>query len=133
MLCLGCYLYFYLKTLDLNYRNGNRTVGPSLAVSLECLAHCWDVASSSILYSYYFGRCKSVLDELPPIPHSCDSSICYSNRLYNFLSAFLDVISKPMFFLAQINSRIFSYVLVRINSFLSALSTKFVCVCKSFN
>ena len=44
-----------------------RTVGPSLAVSLEPLAHCRNVTSLSLLYRHYFGRC---LSELAPLPYS---------------------------------------------------------------
>ena len=36
------------------------TVGPSLAVSLESLAH-QNVASLSLFCSYYFGRCSPEL------------------------------------------------------------------------
>ena len=35
-----------------------RTVGLLLAVSLEHLAHCWNVASLSLFYRYYFDRCS---------------------------------------------------------------------------
>ena len=38
-----------------------KTFGPSLATSLEPLAHCWNVASLSLFYKYYFGRCSSEL------------------------------------------------------------------------
>ena len=36
-----------------------KTVGPSLAASLEPLAHRRNVASLSFFYGYYFGRCSS--------------------------------------------------------------------------
>ena len=58
-------------------------VGPSLVVSLKPLAHHRNVASLSLFYSYYFGRCFSELAELVPLPHSCRNSTCYSNRLHN--------------------------------------------------
>ena len=35
-----------------------RTVGPSFAASLETLAHCQNVSSLSLFYTYYFGRCS---------------------------------------------------------------------------
>ena len=41
-----------------------RTVWPSLAASLEPLAHCQNVASFSLFYRYYFGRCSSELVQL---------------------------------------------------------------------
>ena len=42
------------------------TVVPSLAASLETLVHCWNVASLSFFYRYYFGRCSSELAQLVP-------------------------------------------------------------------
>ena len=47
-----------------------RSVGPSLATSLEPLAHRQNVASLSLFYRYYFGRCSSELAELVPLPYS---------------------------------------------------------------
>ena len=47
-----------------------RIVGPSLAASLEPLAHCQNVASLSLFYRYYFGRCSLELAELVPLPFS---------------------------------------------------------------
>ena len=47
-----------------------RIVGPSLAASLEPLAHCRNVASLSLFYRYYFGRCSSELAQLVPLPYS---------------------------------------------------------------
>ena len=47
-----------------------RTVGPSLAASLEPLAHHRNVASLSFFYRYYFGRCSSEWAELVPLPYS---------------------------------------------------------------
>ena len=37
---------------------------------LEPLAHRRNVASLSLLYTYYFGRCSSGLDQLVPLPFS---------------------------------------------------------------
>ena len=39
-----------------------RTVGVSLAASLEPLVHCRNVASLSLFYRYDFGRCFSLQD-----------------------------------------------------------------------
>ena len=61
-----------------------RIVGPSLAASLEPLAHCRNVASSSLFYRYYFGRCSSELAQLVPLPFSRGRSTCYSDRLHDF-------------------------------------------------
>ena len=61
-----------------------RTVGPSLAASLEPLAHRRNVASLSLLYRYYFGRCSSELAQLLPLPCSRERSTRYSDRLHDF-------------------------------------------------
>ena len=45
-----------------------RTVGPSLAASLEPLAHRQNVASLSLFYRYYFGGCSSELAQLVLLP-----------------------------------------------------------------
>ena len=61
-----------------------RTVGPSLAASLEPLAHRGNVASLSRFYRYYFGRCSSELAQLVPFPFSRGRSTLYSGRLHDF-------------------------------------------------
>ena len=60
----------YLELLDKLQKRICRTVGPSLAASLEPLAHRQNVASLSLFYRYYFGRCSSKLAELVPLPYS---------------------------------------------------------------
>ena len=52
--------------------------------SLEPLAHCRNVASISLFYGYYFGRCLSDLAELVPLWHFCGSSTPNSNRSHDF-------------------------------------------------
>ena len=47
----------YLELLDKLQKRICRTVGPSLAASLEPLAHHRNVASLSLFCRYYFGRC----------------------------------------------------------------------------
>ena len=42
----------YLELLDKLLKQICRVVGPSLAVSLESLAHHWNVASLSLFYRY---------------------------------------------------------------------------------
>ena len=74
----------YLELLDKLQKQICRTVGPSLATSLEPLAHCRNVASLSLFYRYYFGRCSSELVELVPLPYSRGRSTHYSDRLHNF-------------------------------------------------
>ena len=61
-----------------------RTVGPSLAASLEPLAHHRNVASLSLLYRYYFGRCSSELDQLVPLPFYRWGPTRYSDRLHDY-------------------------------------------------
>ena len=61
-----------------------RTVGSSLAASLEPLAHCWNVASLSLFYSYYFGRCLYELADIISLPCSHGKSTHCYNRLPDF-------------------------------------------------
>ena len=56
----------------------------SLAASLEPLVHCRNVASLSLFYRYYFGRCSSELAQLVPLPFSRGRSTRYSDRLHDF-------------------------------------------------
>ena len=74
----------YLELLDKQQKRICRIVGPSLAASLEPLAHCRNVASLSLFYRYYFGRCSSELAQLVPLPFSWGRSTCYSDRLHDF-------------------------------------------------
>ena len=74
----------YLELLDKLQKRICRTVGPSLAASLEPLAHCRNVASLSLFYRYYFRRCSSELAQLVPLPYSRERSTHYSDRLHNF-------------------------------------------------
>ena len=74
----------YLEFLDKLQKRICRTVGPSLAASLEPLAHRRNVASLSLFYRYYFGRCSSELAQLVPLPYSRGRSTRYSDRLHDF-------------------------------------------------
>ena len=74
----------YLELLDKLQKRICRTVGSSLAASLEPLAHRRNVASLSLFYRYYFGRCLSELAELVPLPYSRGRSTRYSDRLHDF-------------------------------------------------
>ena len=74
----------YLELLDKLQKRICRTVGPSLAASLETLAHCRNVASLSLFYRYYFGRCSSELAEVVPLPYTRGRSTLYSDRLHDF-------------------------------------------------
>ena len=70
----------YLELLDKLQKWICRAVGPSLAA----LAHHQNVASLSLFYRYYFGRCPSELADLVPLPYSEGRSTCYSDRLHDF-------------------------------------------------
>ena len=59
-------------------------LGLSLVASLEPLAHRRNVASLSIFYSYYFGRCSSELAQLVPRPFFRGRSTRYSGGLHDF-------------------------------------------------
>ena len=74
----------YLELLDKLQKRICRTVGPSLAASLEPLAHRQNVASLSLFYRYCFGRCSSELAQLVPLPFSRGRSTRYSDRLHDF-------------------------------------------------
>ena len=99
----------YLKLLGKLQRQICVTVGPSLAGSLEPLAHHRNVASLTLFYRYCFGRCSLELAQLVPSPFSRGRSTRYSDRLHYFLSSFLDVTRMSMpkvSILAQLNSGI---------------------------
>ena len=74
----------YLELLDKLQKRICRTIGTSLVASLEPLAYCQNVASLSLFYRYYFGRCSSELTQLVPLPFSLGRSTRYSDRLHNF-------------------------------------------------
>ena len=74
----------YLELLDKLQKRLCRTVDPSLAASLEPLAHRRKVASLSLFYRYYFGRCSSEQAQLVPLPYSRGRSTRYSVRLHDF-------------------------------------------------
>ena len=74
----------YLKLLEKLQKRICRTVGRSLATSLEPLAHRRNVASLSLFYRYYFGRCSSELAQLVPVPFFRGRSTRYSDRLHDF-------------------------------------------------
>ena len=73
----------YLELLEKLQKRICGIVGLSLAASLEPLAHRRNVASLSLFYRYYFGRCSSELAELVPLPFSRERSTRYSDRLHD--------------------------------------------------
>ena len=108
----------YLELLDKLQKRICRTVGHSLAASLEPLAHRPNVASLSLFYTYYFGGCSSELAELVPLPFSRRMSTLIDWEVHSvilidcmiFLSPFLEVTRMSMStvsFLAELGSGIF--------------------------
>ena len=84
-------------------------IGPSLAASLEPLAHCRNVASLSLFYSYYFGRCSSDWHNWFHFLFLEGGLLIILIDCMIFLSPFLDVTRMSMStvsFLAQLNSGI---------------------------
>ena len=55
-----------------------------LAASVEPIAHCQNLASLSLFYRHYFGRCSSELAQLVPLFFSRRRSTGCSDRLYDF-------------------------------------------------
>ena len=77
----------YMELLDKLQKQICRTVGPSLATSLEPLGPVnvdINVASLSLFYRYYFGRCSSELALLVSLPFSQERCTRYSDRLHDF-------------------------------------------------
>ena len=74
----------YLELLDKLQKRTCWTASSSLATSLVPLAHCWNVASLSIFYRYYFGGCSSEQAQLVLLPYSWGRCTRYSNRLHDF-------------------------------------------------
>ena len=84
-------------------------IGPSLAASLEPLAHHQNVASLSLFCSYHFGSCSSELPELVPLPQLAVGPLVILIGCMIFLSSFVDVIRMALSTLslrARPNSRI---------------------------
>ena len=74
----------YLELLDKLQKWIYRTVGPSLVASFEPLAHHRNVASLSLFYRYYFGRCSSELAQLVLLPFFRGKPTRYFHRLHDF-------------------------------------------------
>ena len=103
---LSCYLDMIHKL----QKRICRTVGPTLAASLEPLGYRRNVVRLCYYYRYYFGRCSIDLAELVRLPCSRGRFTRYSDRSHDFLSPFLDIIRMSMStvsFLAQPGSGIF--------------------------
>ena len=76
----------YLELLDKLQKQICRTLGPSLAASLETLAHCRNCSLS--LLQVLLGRCSFELAQLVPLPYSRGSSTPYSGRLHGLHHSF---------------------------------------------
>ena len=81
----------YLDTTGKLQKRVYRSVGPTLAASLESLGYLrndllyrYFFGRFSLFYRYYFGRCSSKLAELVPLPYSGGRSTRYS-RCYKDL------------------------------------------------
>ena len=95
----------YLELLD---KLQKWTVNLSFTASLEPLAHRQNVASLSLFYRYYFGRCSSELVQLAPLPYSRGMPTHYSDKLHDF-SVTIPRCYKDVYvnsFLAQLESGI---------------------------
>ena len=75
---------WYLELLDKLQKRTRRTVGPSLPASLEPLAHRGNLATLSLFFRYYFGRCSSEPARLVPLPYCRGRSARYFDRLHGF-------------------------------------------------
>ena len=95
----------------------------------EPLAHCQNVASSSLFYRYYFGRCSSELAQLLPLSYSQGCLLVIKIDCIIFLSVILDVTRMFMSvvsFLTQLGSGIlsiecFSLNYIYLNDFMSGI------------
>ena len=78
----------YQKLLDKLQKLICWTIGPSLAISLESLAHHQNVVSP--FYRSYPGRCSSQLAKRVAFPYSQERFTCYSDRYYKdvFVNSF---------------------------------------------
>ena len=103
------YCCHVLELLDKLPKQICRTVGLSLAASLEPLAHRRNVATLRLFYRYYFGRCSSEVAQLVRLPFSQVRSIRYFDRLHDF-SVFIPRCQKDIyvniFFLHTVRVRI---------------------------
>ena len=91
----------YLDLLDKLQKWICRIAGLSVAASLEPLAHRQNVASLSLFYRYYFGRCSSEHGQLVPLPFSRGRSTRYFDILHDFSvtipRCYKDVYDKSFF------------------------------------
>ena len=87
----------FLELVDKLQKQICRTVGPLLAASLEPLAHYRNVASLSLFYRYYFGKCSSELAQLVPLHFSQGRFTRYSDRFVTILKFYKDICVNSFF------------------------------------
>ena len=107
----------WIMSVDKLQKRICRTVGLSIAASLEPLAYCQNVVSLSFFYKYYFGRCLSELAQLVPLPYSRGRSTCYSDILQDFFCHYSRISMSTVSFPPQLDSGI----LCLLNAFLSPM------------
>ena len=84
----------YLKKCYKLQKRICRTVGPSLAASLQLLTHHGNGASLSLLCRHYFGRRSSELRQLVVLPYYWERATCYSVRLNEKIAWFFVFIPR---------------------------------------
>ena len=72
----------HLDLLDRVQKRICHLVGPALASSLQPLSHRRDVASLSLFYRYYHGKCSRELSSLVPKRYVAARLTRYSNRMH---------------------------------------------------
>ena len=91
----------YFDMMDKLQKLVCRTVIPILTTSLEHLAHPLNVASVSLFFRYYSGRCSSKLAELVSLLYFRGRSTLHSDSLHNFsitiLRCYKDVYTNSFF------------------------------------
>ena len=127
--CLGWCSHLLLKgMLGKLQKRVCTTVSPSLAPSLEPLGHRQNVASLSLFYRYYFGKCSFELAEPASPPYSCGRFNLYCNRLHDFsvniLRSYKDVYCIS-FFPCLWNGFLWSMIQMALNRELISFSLAF--------
>ena len=123
----------YLELLEKLQKRICRTVGRSLAASLEPLARCRNLASISFFYMCYFGRCLSELAQLVPLSYFGGRSARYSDRLHGFCRCYKDGCVNSFFrrtarFWNSLHVECFS-LMYDLNGFKSRINRRLLNVC----
>ena len=88
----GCYIISIAKTTSKKVGAlicSMKFLSPKAALYLckstirPCMDYCCHIASLSLFYRYYCGRCLSELAQLVPFPYSRRRSTRYSDRLHD--------------------------------------------------